>query len=144
MSTEKDPARVDRVLGLIADAMSTDSAKNEAILGEEAAKLPESINKNLAFLRKIQGQTRLKLAASEREEREASDDEERQQLKDRIRRRPDPKRNLDRFLKKSTIDFRKIESMDEEDVRDIIEDIIDTLDDEQIRQELDRLDAEDT
>lgn len=122
---EKDLARVDRALSLIADALSGDAKKADAILKEEGINLSESVQKNLAFLKKMRGKAELRAAAEERERSEARLSELRETTKERISKYPNPKKALARLLGGTgevSLSFRKLEEMDEEDVIDALGD----------------------
>ena len=122
---EKDLARVDRALSLIADAFSGDAKKADAILKEEGTNLSESVRKNLAFLKKMQGKAELRAAAEEREGSEARLSELRETTKERISKYPNPKKALARLLGGTgevSLSFRKLEEMDEKDVIDALGD----------------------
>ena len=91
----------------------------------EGTNLSESVTKNLAFLKKMQGKAELRAAAKEREGSDARLSELRETAKDRISKYPNPKKALAGLLGGRgmvSLSFRKVGAMNEKDVIDALGD----------------------
>lgn len=123
MGTERqDPERIDRALSLIAKALSKNAAKADEILKEEGTDISDSIAKNLAFVKKMQGKAKLRAAAEERKRSGPRLAKLRQAAREKLREvSDDPKRALSKLLREVSPDFRNIEEMNHEDVIDALE-----------------------
>ncbi len=119
MGTENlDPKRIDRALGLIADALSRNAEKADAILKDEGVDVSESIAKNLAFVKQMQGKAKLRTAARERIRREPRLAKLREAANETVR---GLSKNLKKArLKQLAFDSRKLEVMNDEDIDDAL------------------------
>ena len=119
MGTENlDPERIDRALDLIAGALSENAEKADAILKDEGVDVSESIAKNLAFVKQMQGQAKLRTAARERIQRESRLAKLREAANETVQGLS--KASKKARLKQLAMDSRKIEAMNDEDIDDAL------------------------
>lgn len=126
MDEQHDISRTDRAISLLADAISQHDELLEKVLGKEFARLDYSIEKNLAFVRRMQGQARLDAAAEERRSLQDHMAQLRETIKETVRRFPDVRKALSDILtgdEKFALSYRKLEGMDEDDIIDTLEDV---------------------